>query len=153
MDILQVGKMKPDNQSMMTPEEVEQFLDREFPEANYHGKTYDILGITAQGAKIRLLEHERHLRPGGTISGPAMMALTDICAYVSILGNIGPVALTVTTNLNINFVRKPKPGNLIAVGEIIKLGRTLAVVDIRIMSEGIDLIVAHSSVTYAIPKQ
>lgn len=143
--------MAEPEQTIMTPAEVEAFLTAEFPEANYHGKTFEVLEITKEGSKVRLFHHERHLRPGGTISGPSMMALTDISAYVSLLGNIGPVALAVTTSLNINFVRKPEAGDLIAVGEIIKLGRRLAVVDVRIYSDGSDDIVAQASTTYSIP--
>ena len=147
-----MGAKKSDNQTVMTTQDVAAFLDRDFPEANYHGKTYEVLEITTRGGRIRLFEHERHIRPGGTMSGPAMMALADVAAYLILMGNIGPVALAVTTNLNINFVRKPEPGDLIADGEIIKLGRSLAVFDIRIRSDGSDALVAQASVTYAIPK-
>jgi len=150
---MQVAKMKSDNQAAMTIEDVEQFLEREFPEANYHGRTYEVAEVAVKGGKIRLLHHERHLRPGGTISGPAMMALADMCGYVSILGNLGPVALAVTTSLTINFIRKPEPGDLIAEGEVIKLGRRLVVIDVRIKVDGSDLLVAQSSVTYSIPSK
>ncbi len=150
---MQVATKKPDDQTVMTREEVAAFLDSDFPEASYHGKTYEVMEITTRGGKIRLLEHERHIRPGGTMSGPAMMALADVAAYLILMGNIGPVALAVTTNLNINFVRKPEPGDLIAEGEIIKLGRSLAVFDVRIRSASSDALVAQASVTYAIPKR
>lgn len=149
---MQVTTVNSNDRTVMTTEEVTAFLDNDFPEASYHGKTYEVLEITTRGGKIRLFEHERHIRPGGTISGPAMMALADVTAYLVLMGNIGPVALAVTTNLNINFVRKPEPGDLIAEGEIIKLGRTLAVFDVRIRSANSDALVAQASVTYAIPK-
>ncbi|MBL4758604.1 MAG: PaaI family thioesterase [Rhizobiales bacterium] len=145
--------MKSNDQPKMSAEQVQVFLDSDFPEANFYGKTYEILSVTTAGADVMLLSHERHLRPGGTISGPAMMALVDVAAYVGLLGNIGPVALAVTTNLSISFVRKPEPGHLIASCEIIKLGRRLAVLDVRIRSEGSEAIVAQASVTYAIPQE
>jgi len=135
----------------MTPEEVDVFIDREFPEANYHGRTYRVEAVGTAKSRVRLLYHERHLRPGGTISGPSMMALADIAAYIAILGSIGPVALAVTTSLNINFLRKPAQDDLIAEGEIIKLGKRLAVTDIRIHSIGDDALVAQAAVTYSIP--
>ena len=71
--------------------------------------------------------HERHLRPGGTVSGPAMMALADLALYVAMLAQIGPVALAVTTNLAFNFLRKPEPRGLVAECRLLKLGRRLAV--------------------------
>jgi uncharacterized protein (TIGR00369 family) len=150
---MQVATIDSNDKTVMTTEEVAAFLESEFPEASYLGKTYEVLEITNRGGKIRLFEHERHIRPGGTMSGPAMMALADIAAYLILMGNIGPVALAVTTSLNINFVRKPAPGDLIADGEIIKLGRSLAVFDVRIRSVNSDALVAQASVTYAIPKQ
>ncbi len=149
---MQVAAIKPKDKTVMTTAEVAEFLDSEFPEANFYGKTYEVLEVTTGGGKIRLLEHERHIRPGGTISGPAMMALADVTAYLVLIGNIGPVALAVTTSLNINFVRKPKPGDLIGEGEIIKLGRKLAVFDVRIKSANSNELVAQASVTYAIPE-
>jgi uncharacterized protein (TIGR00369 family) len=91
------------------------------------------------------------LRPGGTISGPTMMGLTDFAMYVAILASIGPVPLAVTTNLNINFLRKPTQKDLIADTKLIKLGKRLAVGEVQIYSEGEDEMVAHATATYSIP--
>ena len=100
---------------------------------------------------MRLPADERHLRPGGTISGPTLMWLTDLSFYLLLLGRLGPVALAVTTNLNINFMRKPEPADLIGEGRLMKLGRSLAVGDFTIWSEGKAEPVAHATLTYSLP--
>ena len=91
------------------------------------------------------------LRPGGTISGPAMMALADATMYATVLSAIGKVKLAVTTSFNINFLRRPFPGELIAEGRVIKLGKRLAVMEVTIHSEGHAEPVAHATGTYSIP--
>lgn len=135
----------------MTLEEVKTFLDREFPQIHLSGQVYFIEEVGARMARMRLDAGERHLRPGGTVSGPAMMELTDLTMYVALLGAIGPVALAVTTSLNINFLRKPLPGPLLADCRLIKLGKRLAVGEIALRSAGIDELVTHATATYAIP--
>lgn len=100
----------------------------------------------------RLVVAEQHLRPGGTVSGPAMFALADVTIYLAILARIGEVALAVTTNASIDFMRKPEAGrDLLAECRILKLGRMLAVGEVLIRSEGTDEPVARCSMTYAIP--
>jgi uncharacterized protein (TIGR00369 family) len=94
---------------------------------------------------------EMILRPGGTVSGPAMFKLADFGIYVAILAMIGPVALTVTTNLTINFLRRPLQKDLVAEVRILKLGRRLAVAEVALYSEGQDAMVAHATGTYSIP--
>ena len=137
--------------TVMSREEVSGFLDREFPEINYDGPAYSVDAVTPDSVVIRLNANDRHLRPGGTVSGPAMMALADLAAYVAILAHIGPVALAVTTNLNINFLKKPSPGDLLGTCRLLKLGKRLAVVECSITAEGSDEIVAHATATYSIP--
>jgi len=100
---------------------------------------------------MRLRFDAKHLRPGGTISGPAMFALADVALYVAILGQIGRVSLAVTTNLNINFLRKPDPRDLIGEARLIKLGKRLAVGEVAIFSDGRDELVAHAVGTYSLP--
>ena len=101
---------------------------------------------------VRLLTADRHLRPGGTISGPTMFALADVAVYLAILARIGPVALAVTTNASIDFLRKPAAGrDLIGEGRLLKLGRVLAVGDVLIRSDGSPDIVARANATYSIP--
>lgn len=93
---------------------------------------------------------ERHLRPGATVSGPALMALADFAMYVLLLSRIGPVELAVTTSFNINFMRKPK-GDVVAEARMLKLGRSLAVGAVELFAEGSPELVAHATVTYSIP--
>jgi len=129
-------------------DELRAFLFRIFPqiEGNY---ALDSAG--PMQARMRLLSGERHLRPGGTISGPAMFGLADVALYAAILASVGPVALAVTTNLNINFLRKPAPVDLIGEARLLKLGKRLAVGEVSIFdSAGADL-VAHATGTYSIP--
>ncbi len=103
--------------------------------------------------KIRMPFRDDFLRPGGTISGPVMMALADLAMYAVVLSLIGRVDLAVTTSLNINFLRRPTPGDLVATGNILKLGRRLAVGEVMLYSEGSTEPVAHVTCTYSIPPQ
>ena len=91
------------------------------------------------------------LRPGGTMSGPTMMMLADACMYAVVLSEIGAVKLTVTTNLNINFLRKPEPRDLVAQGTMLKRGKRLAVMAVDLFSVDSDDLVAHATGTYSIP--
>lgn len=138
-------------QPVMTAEEVSGLLDEVFPQIHEGGQVYFVEAISAGEAVVRLRANDRHLRPGGTVSGPSMMSLADLAAYVVILGHIGPEALAVTTNLNINFLRKPAPGDLIATCKLLKLGKRLAVVECGISGEGEEDYVAHATATYSIP--
>lgn len=136
---------------LMDAAELTDFLDREFPQLLEGGRSFFVEAVHPGGATMRLAAARRHLRPGGTVAGPSLMALADLVAYVAILAHIGPVALAVTTNLSINFLRKPQPGDLVGEGRILKLGRRLAVVDCAIRAVGSDDVVAHAVVTYSIP--
>jgi uncharacterized protein (TIGR00369 family) len=133
----------------MTAAELEAFLAAQFPQM----KTlpYRIEQVDERSLVVRLHYHERQLRPGGTISGPALMTLADTAMYLLVLAHIGPVALAVTTNLNINFLRKPQPGDVVAQANLLKLGARLAVGDVTMFSEGETEPVAHATVTYSIP--
>jgi len=104
-------------------------------------------------ARVRLPAGEAHIRPGGTLSGPAQMALADFAMYAALLGAIGEVPLAVTTNLNMNFLQRPRPGDLLASCRLIKLGKRLAVGDITVYSEGMAMPVSHATATYSIPPQ
>jgi uncharacterized protein (TIGR00369 family) len=111
-----------------------------------------VQSVAPMAAVVRMPVAEEHLRPGGTISGPTMFALADVSMYLVVLAMIGPVTLAVTTNCSIDFMRKPTAGvDLIASARIHKLGRSLAVGDVLIHSEGMDAPVARASLTYAIP--
>lgn len=137
--------------TMMDVEALSSFLEREFPQINADGMAFSVTGAGPAFASMRLNPLERHLRPGGTVSGPTLFALADVTAYVAILAQIGPVALAVTTNLNINFLRKPELGPIDAVAKILKLGKRLAVVDIALTSVKNGELVAHATSTYSIP--
>ena len=102
-------------------------------------------------ARMRVPYREDFIRPGGTIAGPVMMSLADLAVYGAVLSMIGPVELAVTTNLNINFLRRPLPGDVIAEARILKLGKRLAVGEVRLFRDGEDELVAHVTATYSIP--
>lgn len=135
----------------MSVADLTEFLDRDFAQIHTGGRSFEVLDVAPMSARVRMEYHERHLRPGGTISGPAMFALADLTLYVAILAQIGPVALAVTTNLNINFMRKPAPRAMIADCRILKLGRRIAVGEVSLFSEGSDELVAHAVGSYSIP--
>ncbi|WP_439817092.1 PaaI family thioesterase [Zavarzinia sp. CC-PAN008] len=124
-------------------------IAREYPQMD--GQVI-IESIRPMGALCRLPYHDRHLRAGGTISGPALMTLADAALYYAVLAMIGPVPLAVTTNLNINFLRKPAQKDVLADVRLLKLGRRLAIGEIAMFSEGEDDdLVAHATGTYSIP--
>jgi uncharacterized protein (TIGR00369 family) len=137
----------------MTRHEVEMFLDEVFPERNQGRAASVVEEVGPLFARVRLVYDERDLRPGGTISGPAMMGLADLALYVAILANIGPVALTVTTNLSFNFLRKPGQRDLIAECRLLKLGKRLAVGEVALRSDGEPEVVCHATGTYSIPSR
>lgn len=125
------------------------FLAAEFPQV---AGIFVIESLDADETVIRLRVDESHLRPGGTVSGPSMFALADVGIYLAILARVGPVALAVTTNASIDFLRKPAAGrDLLARVRILKLGRVLAVGECLIYSEGETQPVARASMTYSIP--
>ena len=134
---------------VMTRDELTTFLARDFGQV---AEDFTIDSVTDDSLALRLHATERHLRPGGTVSGPAMFALADVAIYLAILSRIGPVALAVTTNASIDFLRKPEPGrDLLARVRLLKLGRVLAVADALVYSEGRDEPVARATMTYSIP--
>lgn len=135
----------------MTRHELEEFLVKEFPQAFKPNGGLTIEEAWYGGCRVRQAYREEFLRPGGTISGPTMMALADTAMYVALLASIGPVALAVTTSLNINFLQKPDQKDLIAQCRLLKLGKRLAVGDVAMHSEGHEELVAHATSTYSIP--
>ncbi|WLR93905.1 PaaI family thioesterase [Shinella zoogloeoides] len=136
---------------IMDPEALNRFLEEDFPQLHTDGKVFEVTNVAAGTIVIRLLPNDRHLRPGGTISGPTLFALADVGAYCVVLAHIGAVALAVTTSLNINFLRKPRPGPLSCTCKILKLGKRLAVAEASIFDEDGDDLVAHATATYSIP--
>ncbi|MBM3650030.1 MAG: PaaI family thioesterase [Alphaproteobacteria bacterium] len=134
---------------VMTPDDLHRFLREEFPQAP---PDFRVEYLDDTTIRVRQGTNDRHLRPGGTISGPTLMAMVDCGFYLLLLGRLGPVAMAVTTNLNINFLRKPEPADLLGEGRLLKLGRSLAVGDFTIWSDGRKEPVAHATVTYALPR-
>ena len=132
----------------MGPDELNDFLAAAFPDAELPMR---VVRADDDGVEVTWRYHEDQLRPGGTLSGPTLMTLADTVAYVAVVTQIGPQFLTVTSHLDIDFLRKPPPADLRATGELLKLGRRQAVVSIRIYSTADDEIVASSSCTYSLP--
>ncbi len=134
---------------VMTIEELEAFRAEHFAQSNpLNMKIERLDGMTM---RVRMPVRDDHLRPGGTVSGPTLMFLCDAAFYLLVLAQIGPVPLAVTTNLNINFMRRPSTADVIAEMRILKLGQKLAVGDVLLYSDGDPEPVAHCQMTYAIP--
>lgn len=137
-------------QLRFTIAELSAYLAEVFPQIT--GR-FEILEMRPGALRVRMIAAEADLRPGGTISGPAMFALADCAYYMATLSVIGRTALAVTTNCAIDFMRKPGPGDLIAEARILKLGRSLSVGDVLIFSAGIEGPVARAILTYSIPPE
>jgi uncharacterized protein (TIGR00369 family) len=135
----------------LTRKELVDRLRAEFPEISNAMGNYEVEEIWYGGCRLRHPFNENSLRPGGTLSGTTMMSVADFAMYVAVLSAIGWVPLAVTTNLTINFLRKPGPRDLLAEVRLIKLGKRLAVGEISIRSDGEDDLVAHATSTYSIP--
>jgi uncharacterized protein (TIGR00369 family) len=136
----------------MSVAELEAFLHEEFPQAFTAGGDISIERADGRSCALRQRYNDRMLRPGGTVSGPTLMALADFAMYVVLLSAIGPVGLAVTTNLNINFLRKGAPGqDLRAEARLLKLGKRLAVGEVTLLSGDSDEPIAHVTATYSIP--
>lgn len=133
----------------MSAPELMEFLEREFPQV---GEEFAVEEVGEMRLRVRLRVGERHLRPGGTVSGPAIFALADVAVYLAVLAMIGPEGLAVTTNCSIDFMRKPAARtDLIAECRLLKLGRVLAVGDVLVRSDGMSEPVARAGLTYSIP--
>lgn len=136
----------------MTADELNRYLADVFPQM-HQGEDggYVAVEAGAEFARVRMFYHGRHLRPGGTISGPAMMALADFALYAAVLATLGPVPLAVTTNFSINFLRKPSDCDLIGDCRLLKTGKRLVIGEVAITSDGSDDLVAHAVGTYSVP--
>jgi uncharacterized protein (TIGR00369 family) len=135
------------DQAVADKNQISEFLKQSFPQSKC-----TVEDVGPMTAVVRHTVGVDELRPGGTVSGPVLMATADVALYVAILGQIGIVPLTVTTSLNINFLRKPAADrDIMAHCKLIKLGKTLAVGEVSLYSEGGTDMVAHVTGTYAIP--
>ena len=136
-------------ETKMSVEELNAFIPRVFPQV---GNDFHVYELSAEEMSVRLNVSDKHLRPGGTVSGPSIFGLADVSAYLMTLARIGPRALAVTTNCAIDFMRKPVADrDLIAKARLLKLGRQLSVTDVLIYSEGDARPVARASLTYSLP--
>ena len=132
-------------------QEIIEFLEKEFPQAL---KKNTIEKIIPKGAHTLYRVDQDDLRPGQTISGPTLMLVADLALYIAILGHVGIVAMAVTTNMNINFLRKPHgKQDIRAICNLIKIGKTLIVGEVWLYSVGVEEPVAHVTATYAIPQK
>ena len=133
---------------MPTKEEISKFLVQEFPQTKC-----TVEAVFGMGATVKHEIGLEELRPGGTVSGPVLMAVADVAIYVAILGEIGIVPLAVTTNLSINFLRKPAADRaIIAMCNLMKIGSSLVVGEVTLYSEGLEEPVAHVVGTYSVPR-
>lgn len=135
----------------LNADEIAKLLHEVFPQAFYEGCGLTIERVDYADIRVRRHFSEDYLRPGGTISGPTMMELADFAMYVAVFSAVGKQPLAVTTNLNINFLRKPAAADLLAEAKLLKVGKRLAVGEVTIYSDGLDAPVAHVTSTYSLP--
>ena len=135
---------------IMTAEAVAAFWDEHFPQIQ-KARDITIISISPGEAVLRLAPNERHLRPGGTVSGPTLVTLADVTAYAALLAHVGPEPMIVTTNISVNFMRRAPLAPLLASCRILKLGKRLAVVEVGISPEAGGELIAHATATYSIP--
>lgn len=135
----------------LNADEIAKLLREIFPQAFYEGCGLAIERVDYASTLVRRRFSDDYLRPGGTISGPTMMELADFAMYVAVFSAVGAQPLAVTTNLNINFLRKPAAADLLAEAKLLKIGKRLAVGEVTIYSDGLEEPVAHVTSTYSIP--
>src|SRR3954453_20526488 len=132
----------------MTVPELQQFYVDGFPD---DPPATVVEAVSEEGVRLRLPVTAKDRRPGGTVSGPSLMALADAAAWLSVLAQIGPVALAVTTSLHIDFLRKPPLVDVLAEGQLLKLGKRLGITEVALRSVADGQLVAKAQVTYSIP--
>lgn len=137
----------------ITPEEMQEITESQLPWAVDMG--LQVESIERGAARVRLPYKDAFLRPGGTVAGPLLMGMADFAMYVAVLSAIGRVELAVTTNLTCNFLRRPKPADVLGDARMIKVGKRLAYGEVSLFSEGDEAAgpVAHVTATYSIPPE
>lgn len=136
---------------VMSAEDLQDFLRDHFPQIEHLNMRVE--HVDDRRIRVRMRVTDQHLRPGGTVSGPTLMALADATMWLLVLAQIGPVALAVTTSLNINFLNKPDLADVIAEAALLKLGKRLAVGDVILRSAARPEPVAQATITYSIPPE
>jgi len=136
----------------LSKDQVMALVDEHFPQVHEGNGRVSLEFLAPMTARVRMAHDPRAIRPGGTISGPAMFKLADFSVYAIVLGELGAAALqAVTTNMTMNFLSRPQPGDMIAHARLIKLGKRLAVAEVELYSDGRPDMVAHATATYALP--
>lgn len=136
----------------ISAERITELIDTHFPHIHGDERTFFVEDVTARTARVRMRHHPRNVRPGGTVSGPAMFTLADIAIWVAIMGALGEDGLdAVTTHFNLNFLSKPEARDVIAKVTLLRVGRRSAVAECLLYSEGVEAMVAHTVAGYAIP--
>jgi uncharacterized protein (TIGR00369 family) len=131
---------------------IEALIDARFPQIHADGRLLAIEEVGPRQSRVRMKMHDRHIRPGGSVSGPSMFTLADFSVYVAIIGALGEAGIdAVTTNLNINFLTRPEARDMISSVRLIRLGRRLAVGEAQLYSDGVPDMVAHAIATSALP--
>lgn len=137
----------------LSAQAVTELIDDAFPQIHAAGRVMEIEDIGPDIARVRMRLNDRNTRPGGTISGPAMFTLADFSIYAALLGRLGAPAIpAVTSNLNITFLMRPPPRDVIAETRLVRVGRRLAYAEVSLFSDGESDIIAHATGTYALAK-
>ena len=136
--------------SGLNKNDIQAYFDKRHPKGKSHIRIEE---TGERSARLRLIVGKRHLREGNTVSGPSLMGLADAAMFVAILAQIGPVFAALTSNLNINFLRKPQPVDVIAECKLLKVGKRLVFGEVLLFSDGQNEPVAHVTCTYSIPPQ
>jgi len=140
------------SQISLTTEAVSRIIDEAFPEIHAAGRQMKIESVGVRRARVRLGFDPRNLRPGGTVSGPAMFTLADFTIYVALIATLGEAGIpAVTSNLSINFLLRPEPVDVIADANLLRIGRRLAYAEVALHSDGREEMIAHATGNYAIP--
>jgi uncharacterized protein (TIGR00369 family) len=144
-------KLSPDS-SLWTAEDVTRLIDKHFPHVHEGSGRLVIESVGENAATVRMCADTSMIRPGGTVSGPAMFKLADLAVYAAVLGRLGEDGIeAVTTSMTMNFLRRPAPGDIIARVRVLKFGRRLVVAEVNMTSGEDPAIVAHATATYAVP--
>ncbi len=135
----------------MNIEDLESFLEQMFPGAR---RKFSVTSLESRGRlSVSYAVTEKDLRPGGTVAGPVMMLIADTASMLALLSEVGPEAMAVTSNLNIHFLNRPPPENIVTRTEILKVGKRSAVIDVRLQNPGSDQVLAQATVSYSRPPQ
>jgi uncharacterized protein (TIGR00369 family) len=130
--------------------ELAEFLDQAFP-AEARPGLGELVSVAVGHVRMTLRPQPAMLRPGGIVSGPTLMGLIDVAAYAVVLAHIGPVEMAVTHTLSVSFLRGCRLEPVMADARLLKLGRRLAAVDVRLWQTSEERLAAQASVGYALP--